>query len=82
MDSALLSRSKTVYRQLFGREPVVQVIHAGLECAIIGDIYPGMDMISFGPTLCNPHSPDERLYIPSIAKVWDFLIALLAQMRS
>jgi dipeptidase D len=80
MDSALLRRSKSVYRQLFGQEPVIQVIHAGLECAIIGDIYPGIDMISFGPTLCNPHSPDERLYIPSIAKVWDFLVALLAQM--
>ncbi len=79
-DSALLSRSKDVYRQLFGREPVIQVIHAGLECAIIGNIFSGMDMISFGPTLCNPHSPDERLYIPSISKVWDFLVALLAQM--
>jgi len=81
MDSALLSCSKSVYRQLYGREPVIQVIHAGLECAIIGDIYPGMDMISLGPTLRNPHSPDERLFIPSIAKVWDFLAALLGQVK-
>ncbi len=81
MDSTLLSCSKTVYRQLYGGDPVIQVIHAGLECAIIGDIYPGMDMISLGPTLRNPHSPDERLFIPSIAKVWDFLVALLAQVK-
>ncbi len=82
MDSALLKTSQIVYRELFKCEPVIQVIHAGLECAIIGDIYPGIDMISFGPTLRSPHSPEERLYIPSIAKVWDFLIALLAQMGS
>jgi dipeptidase D len=80
VDSVLLARSKNCYRKLYGEDPVVQVIHAGLECAIIGAIYPGMDMISFGPTMRNPHSPDERLYIPSIAKVWDFLVALLAQM--
>lgn len=80
LESVLLSNSRVVYRELFGREPVIQVIHAGLECAIIGDLYPGMDMISFGPTLRSPHSPDERLYIPSIGKVYNFLIALLAQM--
>jgi dipeptidase D len=78
--SALLRHARKSYHQLYGKDPVIQVIHAGLECAIIGDIYPGMDMISFGPTMCNPHSPDERLYIPSIAQVWDFLIALLKEM--
>lgn len=81
MESALLRRSEDIYRRLFNKEPVIQVIHAGLECAIIGDIYPGMDMLSLGPTLCNPHSPDERLFIPSLVKVWDFLTAMLAQTK-
>ena len=81
MDSQLLQRCQLLYRRLYNKDPVVQVIHAGLECAIIGDIYPGMDMISLGPTLRNAHSPDERLYIPSVAEVWDFLVALLARMK-
>jgi dipeptidase D len=82
VDSALLSRSKKTYRMLYSREPTIQVIHAGLECAVIGDIYPGMDMISFGPTIRNPHSPDERIWVPSIGKVWDFLVALLREMKN
>lgn len=77
VDSVLLSQSKKTYRMLYHQEPVIQVIHAGLECAVIGDIYQGMDMISFGPTIRNPHSPDERIWIPSIEKVWNFLEALL-----
>jgi dipeptidase D len=56
----------------------MKVIHAGLECAVIGSKFPGMDMISFGPTIRNPHSPDERLYIPSVARIWHFLLALLS----
>lgn len=79
VDSVLLSRSKKTYRSLYGQDPVVQVIHAGLECAVIGDVYPGMDMISFGPTIRNPHSPDERIWVPSIDKVWGFLVALLKE---
>jgi dipeptidase D len=70
MNSALLQRCKSVYRALYNRDPLVQAIHAGLECAIIGSKYPGMDMISFGPTVENAHSPDERLYIPSIERIW------------
>lgn len=81
MDSQLLKQCQNVYRRLYDQEPVIQVIHAGLECAIIGDIYPQMDMISLGPTLRNAHSPDERLHIPSIGKVWDFLVELLARMK-
>jgi dipeptidase D len=76
-DSALLKRCLAIYQGLFGRKPAVEIIHAGLECGIIGAKYPGMEMISFGPTLENPHSPDERLYLPSIAAVWDFVVALL-----
>ena len=74
----LLKRSEAVYRGLYGQAPVIQVIHAGLECAIIGDLYPGIQMISFGPTIRNPHSPSEKLYVPSVAKVWQLLVALLA----
>jgi dipeptidase D len=80
--SSLLKRSKAVYQRMFGKSPVIQVIHAGLECAIIGDIYQGMDMISFGPTIQNPHSPDERILMPTVEKVWDFLVALLGDLTT
>ncbi len=79
--SALLAQCKKVYKRLFKKEPHVESIHAGLECGIIGDKNPGMDMISFGPTIKNPHSPDERILIASIGKVWDFLVALLASLK-
>ncbi|MFH1981681.1 MAG: aminoacyl-histidine dipeptidase [Pseudomonadota bacterium] len=81
MASPLLARCKNVYRDTFGAEPVVEIIHAGLECAVIGSVYPGMDMISFGPTMKNPHSPDERLYLPSVDNIWKFLVALLASFK-
>ncbi|NJO17351.1 MAG: aminoacyl-histidine dipeptidase [Thioploca sp.] len=80
LNSPLLAHCQTVYYSLFGQEPAVQVIHAGLETGIIGHRYPQMDMISFGPTIYNPHSPDERLFIPSVEKVWDFLVALLNRL--
>ena len=75
--SPLLKRSQEVYQKLFSKTPKLQTIHAGLECGVIGSKHEHMDMISFGPTIKNPHSPDERLFIPSIAKVWGFLVALL-----
>jgi dipeptidase D len=78
LDSALLQRCRNVYQDLFGRPPVVKSIHAGLECAIIKAKRPEMEMISLGPTLRNPHSPDERLLLPTIRPVWDFTAALLA----
>ena len=77
MNSPLLDRCKKVYQRMFSRKPGVQTIHAGLECGLIGAKHPGMDMISIGPTIKNPHSPDEKLHIPSISRVWDFLVALL-----
>ena len=70
---------KLSYKQQFGVEPAVKVIHAGLECGIIGANCPGLDMISFGPTLRSPHSPDECAYIPSVPKFYDFLMATLEQ---
>ena len=81
LQSALLKRCQEVYTNVSGRQPVIQSLHAGLECALIGDKYDGMDMISFGPTMEDPHSPNERLFIPSIAKVWDFMVALLESYK-
>lgn len=80
MAADLLNTARTVYAELFGAPPVLQVIHAGLECAIIGERSPGMQMISFGPDIENPHSPTERMHIPSVEKVWRFLVALLARI--
>lgn len=81
MKSPLLKRCREIYTNLFGREPVVGAVHAGLECGVIGSKYDEMDMISLGPTIENPHSPDERLYVPSIANVWDFLVKLLESYK-
>ena len=69
-----------VYEQKFGRTPECKVMHAGLECGIIQTVYPDMDMISFGPDLQYPHSPDERVSISSVQKVWTFLTETLAAM--
>lgn len=81
MDSMLLARCLDVYGKRFGKQPVVEAIHAGLECGIIGSKYDGMDMISFGPTIKNPHSPDEKIEIESIGKVWDFMVALFESYK-
>ena len=81
MQSELLARCIDVYEKRFGRKPVVEAIHAGLECGIIGAKYDGMDMISFGPTIKNPHSPDEKIEIESIGKVWDFMVALFESYK-
>lgn len=79
VNSPILHAMKESYKQQFGVEPAVKVIHAGLECGIIGANIAGLDMISFGPTLRSPHSPDERAYIPSVSKFYDFLVATLEQ---
>uniref|UniRef100_A0A832MNY0 Cytosol non-specific dipeptidase n=1 Tax=Eiseniibacteriota bacterium TaxID=2212470 RepID=A0A832MNY0_UNCEI len=81
LDSPLLKLAVATYRDLTGREPEVKAIHAGLECGIIGTRYPGMDMVSFGPTLEGVHSPDERLHIGSVARFWEYLLALLKGVR-
>jgi dipeptidase D len=81
MESELLARCVEVYEKRFGKKPVVEAIHAGLECGIIGAKYDGMDMISFGPTIKNPHSPDEKIEIESIGKTWDFMVALFESYK-
>ena len=77
MDSKLLQVTQQVYKNLFNKKPDVKVIHAGLECGIIGSVFKGMDMVSIGPTIKFPHSPDEKLHIPSVRKFWDFLVETL-----
>ena len=79
-DSPITATMVKVYRDVFGEEAKVQVCHAGLECSIIGGVYPHMDLVSFGPTLRSPHTPDERCNIPSVAKFWTFLQALLKEI--
>ena len=73
MDSKILKFMKETYKDLFGKEPEVKAIHAGLECGIIGEKTPGMDMISFGPTIISPHSPGERVQISTVEKFWILL---------
>ena len=81
MDSPLLAKAKEVYKKQFDKEPVVEVIHAGLECGIIGDKNPGMDMLSIGPTLKYPHSPDEKIHVGTIGMVWDFMCQLMLELK-
>ncbi|MBO7067595.1 MAG: aminoacyl-histidine dipeptidase [Bacteroidaceae bacterium] len=76
-DSPIVATMVKVYKEIFNENADVQVCHAGLECSIIGGVYPKMDLVSFGPTLRSPHTPDERCNIPSVAKFWEFLKALL-----
>ena len=77
MDSAVLKTMIQTYETLYGKKPVVNAIHAGLECGLLGGVYPGLDMISCGPTICFPHSPDEQLNIASVDKCWKFLLETL-----
>jgi len=72
---------KEVYKKDFGKVPEVKVIHAGLECGIIGDVYKGLDMISFGPTIRFPHSPDEKVHIGTVKMFWDFLVSTLENVK-
>jgi dipeptidase D len=81
MDSPILKIAKDTYKSLYGKKPDVKAIHAGLECGIIGEKYAGMDMVSFGPTLEGVHSPDEKIYIDTIEKFWNFLLAILKNVR-
>lgn len=79
--SPILKLAKTTYQQLYGKEPAVKAIHAGLECGIIGEKYPGMDMVSFGPTLQGVHSPDEKIYIDTVERFWKFLLGILKNVN-
>lgn len=81
MNSPLLKKCKEVYSATFGKEPVIEAIHAGLECGVVGSIYEGMDMISFGPNIQDCHSPDEKMQISSLDLVWEFMAALFKSFK-
>jgi dipeptidase D len=81
LESEILAIAKETYRSLYGKEPAVKAVHAGLECGIIGEKYPGMDMVSFGPTLSGVHSPEEKLYIDTVEKFWNYLLAILKSVH-
>lgn len=81
-DSRLFSTAAALYRELFGRKPEPKVIHAGLECGILSGINPELELLSFGPTLENPHSPGERLDIASVGRFWMFLRELILRLQA
>jgi len=74
MDSPILKTMQDVYNNMYGKVPEIKAIHAGLECGLLGGVYPNWDMISFGPTIRFPHSPDEKVHIASVQKFWDFIV--------
>ncbi|MCK5560003.1 MAG: M20/M25/M40 family metallo-hydrolase, partial [Thermoplasmata archaeon] len=80
MNSELLGIAKQLYQDMFDQEPEVKAIHAGLETGIIGEHFPGMDMISIGPQIEFPHSPDERVEIASVETFWEYIVALLEKL--
>lgn len=80
--SEILGVFKKAYKDLYGSEPEIKAIHAGLECGIIGEKYPKMDMISFGPTMFGVHSPDERLKIDTVPLFWEQLVNILKNIPS
>lgn len=79
-ESPLLGAMQRIYQETFNKEAKIQVIHAGLECGLLGKKYPDWDMISFGPTIRGAHSPDERVHIESVQKFWDYLLAALKRL--
>jgi dipeptidase D len=80
LNSSILETTSKIYAELLDGEPNVCAIHAGLECGVIGEKVNGMDMISFGPTIKGPHSPDERVDIPSVKKFWELLLRILEEL--
>ena len=80
-ESPLLAMMKRIYRNLFGKEPEVKAVHAGLETGILGERIGGLKMISFGPDIKNPHSPDERVNVPSVERFWRLLTETLKELK-
>jgi len=76
-NSPILKIMVELYRKLFNEEPQVKACHAGLECGILGEHLPGVDMISFGPNIRAAHSPDEKVQISSVQKYWGYLLEVL-----
>jgi len=82
LDSPVLAAASTVYERLFGGKPDVTAVHGGIEPAVIGDKIPGLDMLSFGPQIEFPHSPDERLSIQSVVRFWTLLVTLIDELST
>lgn len=78
--SPILKAMQDIYKKKYGNVPEIKAIHAGLECGLLGGVYPNWDMISFGPTIRYPHSPDEKVNIATVQKFWDFLVETLKQV--
>ena len=82
MDSSILNLAKEVHTKIFGFEPVIEAIHAGLECGLIGERYPHLDMLSFGPTIVGPHTPDEKVEIITVENTWKLLLGIIENLPS
>ncbi|MFV0554453.1 MAG: cytosol nonspecific dipeptidase, partial [Mangrovibacterium sp.] len=80
--SPILKTMQEVYHNKYGKTPEIKAVHAGLECGILGGKYPNWDMISFGPTIRYPHSPDEKVNVATVAKFWDFTLEVLKNIPS
>jgi dipeptidase D len=78
--SEIVQKLQSVHEQLFGKPAKLIAMHAGLECGVIGEKYPGMQMVSFGPTIVDPHSPNERVQISTVQSFWKFLRAVLEKI--
>jgi len=80
LDSPALAAARRAFEHTFGEPPIVTAVHAGLETAVIGDKVAGLDMISFGPQIEAPHSPDERVSIPTGERFWRLLIGVVDEL--
>jgi len=81
-DSSVLKSAQKTYKDVFNAQAKINVIHAGLECGLLGDAYPNWDMISFGPTIKGAHSPDERVHIESVSRFWTYLCEMLKTLSA
>jgi dipeptidase D len=79
-DSPLLKATVAQYTRLFGEKPELKAIHAGLECGLLLENYPGLDIVSFGPNIHGAHSPDEKVQISSVQKVWKLFVAVIEDL--
>ena len=82
LDSPALAAARSVYEREFGEPPIVTAVHAGLETAVIGSKVPGLDMLSFGPQIEFPHSPDERVSVPTVERFWKLLVAFVDEVSA
>jgi len=80
LDSKILDLSKKVFKDMYNEEIKVEAIHAGLECGIIGEKFPGMDMISIGPTIKYPHSPEEQVHVSTVDKFYTYVLKILEEI--